>query len=63
MKQYVIGNLGTFAMALLLSLVTWTYLFTQGIGPGEVVVEFQPAPLDAETFATIEYRTASGEPH
>ena len=61
MKQYVLGNLGTFAMALLLALVTWTYLFTQGIGPGEVVVEFQPTPLDPEVFASVEYRTASGE--
>lgn len=61
MKQYLLGNVGTFAMALLLALVTWTYLFTQGIGPGEVVVEFQPAPLDPEVFAAVEYRTASGE--
>lgn len=61
MKKYMLGNLGTMATALLLSLVTWTYLFTQGIGPGELVVEFQPAPLDPEVFASVEYRDAAGE--
>jgi hypothetical protein len=60
-KQYLLGNLGTMIMALVLSLVTWTYLFTQGIGPEEIIVEFAPAPLDPEVFASVQYRDAAGE--
>jgi len=63
MKQYLLSNIGTMAMAFLLAVVTWTYLFTQGIGPEEIVVEFAPAPLDPEVFASVTYRDASGDRH
>lgn len=56
------NNAITMAMALFLAAVTWTYLYTQGIGPEDLVIEFAPKPLDADVFASVQYRDGANEP-
>lgn len=55
MKALLLGNLGTKAMALLLAIITWSYLYTQGVGTRDIEFEFLPAPLDPEVFASVTY--------
>ncbi len=59
MRELLLGNLATKGMALLLALVTWAYLYTQGIGTEEIVVEFRPQELDPLLFASVTYRDSA----
>jgi hypothetical protein len=54
-RTLLLGNLGTKAMALLLAVLTWSYLYTQGVGTKDIEFEFLPAPLDPEVFASVTY--------
>ncbi len=58
MKKIFLENLATKAMALLLAVLTWVYLFTQGNGTAEIQVEFTPPVLDPQVFASAVYRDA-----
>ena len=58
MRKIFLENLATKAMALLLALLTWVYLFTQGNGTAEIQVEFTPPVLDPQVFASVVYRDA-----
>ena len=61
MKKLFFENLATKAMALLLAVLTWVYLFTQGSGKAEIEVEFQPPPLDRQVFASAVYKDIEGK--
>ncbi len=62
MKALLLGNLGTKAMALLLAIITWSYLYLQGVGAEDnIVLEFVPEELDPEVYASVTYRTDGGE--
>ena len=62
MKALLLGNLGTKAMALLLAIITWAYLYLQGVGAEDnIVLEFVPETLDPEVYASVTYRTDKGE--
>ena len=58
MKKIFLENLATKAMALLLAVLTWVYLFSQGNGTAEIQVEFTPPVLDPQVFASAVYRDA-----
>ena len=58
-KRYLTANFATMVMALLLAMLTWIYLFTQGNGPGEVEVQFLPR-LDLKDFASVSYEDEGG---
>jgi len=60
-KTLILENLGTKAMALLLAILTWSYLYTQGVGSKDIQFEFLPAPLDPEVFASVTY-SVDGRP-
>jgi len=60
MRRIFLENLATKAMALLLAVLTWVYLFTQGNGTEEIEVEFQPPTLDPLVFASAVYKDAQG---
>ena len=55
MKRLLLDNLATKAMALFLALLTWAYLFTQGLSDEKIVVEFHPPELDPKVFASVTY--------
>lgn len=59
MKRYVLTNLTTMVMALFLSFLTWFYLFTQGNGPGEIEVQFEPK-LDMKNFSSVTWEDSDG---
>lgn len=59
MKRYIVTNFATMVMALLLALLTWIYLFTQGNGSGEVEVQFLPR-LDMKDFSSVVYEDEQG---
>lgn len=61
MKKLFLENLATKAMALLLAVLTWVYLFAQGNGTAEIDVAFQPQLLDPQVFASVTYRDAKGQ--
>jgi hypothetical protein len=61
-KRLLLENLATKLMALLLAVLTWIYLFTQGNGAEEIEVEFQPPALDRQVFASLVYKDSQGRP-
>lgn len=61
MKRLFLENLATKGMALLLAVLTWVYLFTQGNGAEPIEVEFQPPTLDRQVFASVVYRDSAGK--
>ena len=60
MKKIFLENLATKAMALLLAVLTWVYLFTQGNGTEQIDVEFQPPAFDPGLYASVVYKDAQG---
>jgi hypothetical protein len=60
-KPAVRNNLLTLVMSIVLATVTWAYLFAQGVGTEELVVEFAPAPLDPDLFASVVYRDGDNQ--
>jgi hypothetical protein len=59
-RRLLLENLATKAMAILLAVLTWVYLFTQGNDTKQIKVEFQPPALDRQIFASLVYRDGSG---
>ena len=61
MKRLLLENLATKAMALLLAVLTWIYLFAQGNATvDDLDVEFQPPALDPQVFASVVYKDSLG---
>jgi YbbR domain-containing protein len=58
-KRYIVTNFATMVMALLLAVLTWIYLFTQGNGAGDVEVQFLPR-LDLKDFSSVAYEDERG---
>lgn len=60
MKKLFLENLATKAMALLLAVLTWVYLFTQGNGTEQIDVEFQPPAFDSAVYASVTFKDSQG---
>jgi hypothetical protein len=61
MKKLLLENLATKAMALLLAVLTWVYLFAQGNATADnFEVDFQPPLLDPQVFASVVYKDSQG---
>ena len=60
MRRLFLEDLATKTMAILLAVLTWVYLFTQGNDTKQIKVEFQPPALDRQVFASLVYKDGSG---
>jgi len=60
-KGLLLGNLSTKAMALLLAVLTWMYLFTQDTDHNDLDVLFLPR-IDTSDFASVSFTTSEDRP-
>lgn len=60
MKGLLLDNLATKAMALFLAVITWVYLFGQGLDTKTIFVEFVAPEFDPKVFAEVRFFNPQG---